>query len=302
MIIAWIFFILEIIVGGLFIILLIAGLYAKWEEYKESNNPQKEIEDENVEEINSSPMLNSFEEDYDFWLSASNLFLEEHTYPDGMIREFDEKSSDAGASIIVFWEQLETRLNNYLKIHPRDIERMVLLDRVVTAKDEFSGFYMIRNGKEFELLRMTTNFLITYYPEEALDYEEAIAANIDLFGKIEIGAETILLALNGGELFPNTQKSYIDQYTKIHKIYQNICANLTSITFKSQIYKEIMGENEEFEIPIFVEFAGQYSELQGNVLHSINEEKALDFKPFNKLFQKTVKTNRLERKLLADNP
>lgn len=272
-------------------------------------NSHREIDaqvssDKDSEEEIASPIFNSFEEDYDFWLSASNLFLEEHTYPDGMIREFDEKSSDAGASIIVFWEQLETRLNNYLEIHPRDIERMVLLDRVVTAKDEFSGFYMIRNGKEFELLRMTTNFLITYYPEEALDYEEAIAANIDLFGKIEIGAETILLALNGGELFPNTQKSYIDQYTKIHKIYQNICANLTSIAFKNQIYKEkeIMGDNEEFAIPIFVEFAGQYSELQGNVLHSINEEKSLDFKPFHKLFKTTIKAHNFDRNLVMENP
>ncbi|MBG9367008.1 hypothetical protein [Streptococcus sp. NLN64] len=271
-------------------------------------NSHREIDaqassDKDSDEEVSSPIFKSFEEDYDFWLSASNLFLEEHTYSDGIIRELDEKSSDAGASIIVFWEQLETRLNNYLEIHPTDIERMVLLDRAVTAKDEFSSFYMLRNGKEFELLRMTTNFLITYYPEQALDYEEAIASNIDLFGKIEIGAETILLALNGGELFPNTQKSYIDQYTRIHKIYQNICANLTSIAFKNQIYKEkeIMGENEEFEIPIFVVFAGQYSELQGNVLHSIDEEESFDFKPFDKLFQKTIKTNRLDRKLLADN-
>ncbi|MBF8970641.1 hypothetical protein [Streptococcus sp. NLN76] len=271
-------------------------------------NSHREIDaqassDKDSDEEVSSPMLNSFEEDFDFCVSGSNLFIDKHTYSDGIIREFDEKSSEVGMGHLVFWEQLEAGLNNYLEINPTDAERLVLLDKVVKAKDIFYEFYKLREGEKYELARMTTNFLTTHYSEEAEDYEEVLGTNLNGAMYIEDVSDSILLALDLGEYSEEVKKHYKEQYTRIHKIYRVIYANLISNEFKNQIYNEgrPLRESGEFESLVFMEFTLKYLELQTQVVHLIAEERSLDFKPFNKLFKKTIKTNNLDRNLVMDN-
>lgn len=300
----WVFFfILQIIIGLGLVFAVIAVGVALWEEIKDGKNPQKEIEDGHVEEEISSPMLKSFEEDFDFCVSGSYLFVDEHTYSDGIIRELDEKSSEVGVAHLEFWEQLESRLNNYLEINPTDAERLVLLDKVVKAKDIFYEFYKLREGEKYELARMTTNFLTTHYSEEAEDYEEVLSTNLKGAMYIEDVSDAILLAIDLGEYSEEVKNHYKEQYTRIHRIYRAIYANLISDEFKNQIYNEgrPLRESGEFESLVFMEFTLKYLELQTQVVHLIAEERSLDFKPFNKLFKKTIKTNNLDRNLVMDN-